>query len=149
MDKKKLNDDEVEFLKELFIDSDEVEHDSLSPPQIKKQKKGKLKEMDAKEILIELRENLGLTLNAEPEKSKSMDIEKSSSKISVNNNEVTKRKKKKKKIKTKEILLEIKELLPTVQENNILLKALSQKTKSIEVALKALTQKPIKIKIVK
>jgi cell division protein FtsB len=97
---------------------------------------------------IQLKENLGTSLQDDMEELKSSNIESTRSQISMNRKEKKKRGKKKK-IKKKEVLLELKELLPIIQENNILLKGLIQCFRSMETSLKALTQEPIKIQIVK
>ena len=65
------------------------------------------------------------------------------------NEEINKSKKIKKKIKKKEIISQIYEAIPLIQENNILLKELIQKYQTIDAKFKALTREPLKIKVVK
>jgi len=55
----------------------------------------------------------------------------------------------KKKVKKKEILAQIYEYLPLIQENNILLKEIAQNLQTIDLKFKSLMQGPIKIKVIK
>ena len=65
------------------------------------------------------------------------------------NGEINKSKKIKKKLKKKELISQIYEAIPLIQENNSLLKELIQKYQTIDAKFKALTREPIKIKVVK
>ena len=65
------------------------------------------------------------------------------------NGEINKSKKIKKKVKKKELVSQIYEVIPLIQENNILLKELVQKYQTIDAKFKALTREPLKIKLVK
>lgn len=55
----------------------------------------------------------------------------------------------KKKVKKKEILSQIYETIPVIRENNILLKEIAQNLQTIDFKFKSLMQRPIKIKVVK
>ncbi|GAG67903.1 unnamed protein product, partial [marine sediment metagenome] len=55
----------------------------------------------------------------------------------------------KKKVKKKEILSQIYETIPVIRENNIILKEIAQNLQTIDFKFKSLMQGPIKIKVVK
>ncbi len=147
--KDKFNSEDFEFLKDLFGDSKKKKRTKISNNnEFEEPYKKVSKKTELKTFQIQLKENLGTSLQDDMEELKSSNIESTRSQIHMNRKEKKKRGKKKK-IKKKEVLLELKELLPIIQENNILLKNLIQCFRSMETSLKALTQEPIKIQIVK
>ena len=126
-DKEELNEEDLDFLKELFGESKKVE-------------KGVPEKLAAKDIKDDM-----IKLDGKTEKNTQLGaIKLELEKADLNSHDFEARQvkyssKKKRKIKKKELFLEIAEALSLIKQNNILLNKLIQ----------ALIQEPIKVKLLK
>ena len=146
--KDNINEEDIEFLQELFGESKE---NNILISELKDLKESKIK-------IAQKPEGIEFSGQIKKESDKNNLIQKEqlrSNKIGMKTSsdllipKDSKRELKKRKIKKKELFLEIAEALPLIKENNRLLNELIQYYKSLENSFKALTQEPIKIKILK
>ncbi len=146
--KDNINEEDIEFLQELFGESKE---NNILISELKDLKESKIKiaqKPESIEFLGQIKKESDKNFLIQKEQIRANKIEmKTSSDLLITKD--SKRELKKRKIKKKELFLEIAEALPLIKENNRLLNELIQYYKSLENSFKALTQEPIKIKILK
>ena len=132
-DKEELNDEDFEFLKDLFGKSDEQKDSIKENKDFMASKREALPDTSTTKVMLQIDEQSDLITHTEL----------------IDNKETIKSERIKKKIKKKELLYQIYESIPLIRENNILLKELLRNLQKIDFKFKSLIDKPIKIKFMK
>ena len=143
-----LNEEDIEFLQELFGEVKENNNKISELKDLKRSKINVAQKSETIEFLGQFKEESSkLNLIKEEQLGSNEIAMKTSRDLLIAKD--SKKNSKNRKIKKKELFLEIAEALPLIKENNRLLNELIQYYKLLENSFKALTQGPIKIKILK
>ncbi|MHA1467037.1 MAG: hypothetical protein ACTSP6_03045 [Promethearchaeota archaeon] len=131
--KKELDDEDLELLKDLFRKSEEQKDSIEDIKEFTTPKRRAITNTKITKIQLQIDEaNENIPQTETVDKKEPIHIDRI-----------------KKKVKKKEILSQIYETIPVIRENNILLKEIAQNLQTIDFKFKSLMQGPIKIKVVK
>ena len=131
--KKELEDEDLDLLKDLFRKSEEQKDFIEDIKEFKTPKRKAITNTKITKIQLQIDEsNENIPQTETIDKKETIHIDRI-----------------KKKVKKKEILAQIYETIPVIRENNILLKEIAQNLQTIDFKFKSLMQGPIKIKVVK